>query len=137
MVELHEESASAFQDFLFWAYPHLECKVTWGNVENVSAVCTLGLGLGTDNVLLCPIAPLTAQLLALAAKLLVPPLQKLCEHFLMTHASGKPVMALALAEQHVNPELFREASRFVLDQRECAGGLGDVTILADELTRNM
>lgn len=137
VVELHEESASAFQDFLFWAYPHLECKVTWGNVENVSAVCTLGLGLGTDNVLLCPIAPLTAQLLALAAKLLVPPLQKLCEHFLMTHASGKPVMALALAEQHVNPELFREASRFVLDQRECAGGLGDVTILADELTRNM
>ncbi|GFZ48725.1 hypothetical protein JCM24511_06474 [Saitozyma sp. JCM 24511] len=89
VVELHEESASAFQDFLFWAYPHLECKVTWGNVEN---------------------------LLALAAKLLVPPLQKLCEHFLMTHASGKPVMALALAEQHVNPELFREASRFVLDQ---------------------
>lgn len=35
MVELHEESAAAFQDFLFWAYPHLECKVTWTNVENV------------------------------------------------------------------------------------------------------
>ena len=34
-VELHEERASAFQDFLFWAYPHLECKVTWGNVEDV------------------------------------------------------------------------------------------------------
>lgn len=35
-VELHEESAAAFQDFLFWAYPHLECKVTWTNVEPVS-----------------------------------------------------------------------------------------------------
>lgn len=28
-------------------------------------------------------------------------------------------MALALAEQHENAELYREASRFVLDQRKC------------------
>jgi len=35
-VELHEESASAFQDFLFWAYPHLDCRVSWTNVEAVS-----------------------------------------------------------------------------------------------------
>lgn len=35
IVELHEESAAAFQDFLFWAYPHLDCKVTWTNVEAV------------------------------------------------------------------------------------------------------
>ncbi|OXG18022.1 hypothetical protein C367_04835 [Cryptococcus neoformans Ze90-1] len=89
VVELHEESASAFQDFLFWAYPHLECKVTWTNV---------------------------APLLSLASKLIVPCLQKLCTHFLLTHASGRPVMALALAEQHENAELYREASRFVLDQ---------------------
>jgi hypothetical protein len=39
VVQLHEESASAFHDFLFWAYPHLECKVTWTNVENVSINC--------------------------------------------------------------------------------------------------
>ncbi|WOO81997.1 uncharacterized protein LOC62_04G005502 [Vanrija pseudolonga] len=88
VVELHE-SPSAFQDFLFWAYPHLECKVTWTNVEG---------------------------LLALSSKLLVPALQKLCEHFLMTHASGRPIVALSLAELHGNAELFREASRFVLDQ---------------------
>jgi hypothetical protein len=36
VVELHEESASAFQDFLFWAYPHLDCRVSWTNVEAVS-----------------------------------------------------------------------------------------------------
>jgi hypothetical protein len=36
VVELHEESAAAFQDFLFWAYPHLDCKVSWTNVEPVS-----------------------------------------------------------------------------------------------------
>ncbi|WWD03656.1 hypothetical protein V865_001711 [Kwoniella europaea PYCC6329] len=89
VVELHEESPAAFHDFLFWAYPHLECKVTWTNAEN---------------------------LLALSLKLIVPALQKLCEHFLMTHASGRPVMALCLAEQHCNAELYREASRFVLDQ---------------------
>ncbi|WWC91705.1 uncharacterized protein L201_006651 [Kwoniella dendrophila CBS 6074] len=89
VVELHEESPAAFHDFLFWAYPHLECKVTWTNVEN---------------------------LLALSLKLIVPPLQKSCEHFLMTHASGRPVMALSLAEEHCNAELYREASRFVLDQ---------------------
>ena len=35
----------------------------------------------------------------------------------MTHASGRPVMALMLAEEHGNGELYREASRFVLDQR--------------------
>ncbi|WVQ84414.1 hypothetical protein IAT38_006566 [Cryptococcus sp. DSM 104549] len=89
VVELHEESAAAFQDFLFWAYPHLECKVTWTNVED---------------------------LLSLSSKLIVPALQRMCHHFLMTHASGRPVMALSLAEQHENAELFREASRFVLDQ---------------------
>ncbi|WVR07670.1 hypothetical protein IAU60_004712 [Kwoniella sp. DSM 27419] len=88
-VELHEESASAFQDFLFWAYPHLECKVTWTNVVN---------------------------LLALAHKLIVPALQKLCDHFLFTHASGRPVMAMSLAEGYGNGELYKEASRFVLDQ---------------------
>lgn len=36
----------------------------------------------------------------------------------MTHASGRPIEALALAEQHANSELYREASRFVLDQGE-------------------
>jgi hypothetical protein len=35
-VELHEESAAAFQHFLFWAYPHLDCRVSWTNVEAVS-----------------------------------------------------------------------------------------------------
>jgi hypothetical protein len=60
------------------------------------------------------------QLLALSSKLIVPALQKLCEHFLMTHASGRPIMALALAELHGHAELYREASRFVLDLGELA-----------------
>ncbi len=52
VVELKEEKAGAFQDFLFWAYPQyvttwefhadwvsLDCKVTWTNVEDVR--CTM------------------------------------------------------------------------------------------------
>ncbi|WVN84982.1 uncharacterized protein L203_100119 [Cryptococcus depauperatus CBS 7841] len=89
VVELHDESASAFQDFLYWTYPHLECKVSWTNV---------------------------APLYSLSTKLLVTGLQKMCSHFLLTHASGHPVTALSLAEQYDNAELYREASRFVLDQ---------------------
>lgn len=41
----------------------------------------------------------------------------MCEHFLVSHASGKPVIALQLAEMYNHAELYREASRFVLDQR--------------------
>ncbi|ODN77674.1 hypothetical protein L202_04824 [Cryptococcus amylolentus CBS 6039] len=104
-VELHEEKASAFQDFLYWAYPHLECKVTWTNV---------------------------APLLSLSTKLIVPTLQKQCSHFLLTHASGRPVVALALAEQYGNAELFREASRFVLDQRESTWDEGEMNGLSVE-----
>lgn len=62
------------------------------------------------------IATLTSQLLALSSKLDVPALQSLCERFLVTHASGRPFVALMLAEQYYNADLYREASRFVLDQ---------------------
>jgi len=57
-------------------------------------------------------------LVALSTKLLVPALQNICYHFLLSHASGKPVVALALAEEYGHADLYREASRFVLDQRE-------------------
>lgn len=48
-VELHEESAAAFQDFLFWAYPHLECKVTWTNVGPVSTALLSMISILTDG----------------------------------------------------------------------------------------
>jgi hypothetical protein len=59
---------------------------------------------------------------ALSTKLLVPALQGICYHFLLSHASGKPIVALALAEEYGHADLFREASRFVLDQRESGVG---------------
>jgi len=70
------------------------------------------------------------QLLALSSKLIVPALQSLCERFLMTHASGRPIVALALAEQHGNAELYREASRFVLDQ--ATWDAGDLEYLSEQ-----
>jgi hypothetical protein len=57
-------------------------------------------------------------LVALSTKLLVPALQSICYHFLLSHASGKPIVALALAEEYSHADLYREASRFVLDQRK-------------------
>ncbi len=35
--------------------------------------------------------------------------------FLLTHAAGKPIKALRIAELFDEEDLFRESSRFVLD----------------------
>jgi len=42
-------------------------------------------------------------------------LQRECLTFLLTHAAGKPIKALRIAELFGEEELYREASRFVLD----------------------
>jgi hypothetical protein len=56
------------------------------------------------------------QLLAISTKLQVPALQSICYNFLQSHAPGQPITALALAELYSHADLYREASRFVLDQ---------------------
>jgi hypothetical protein len=48
-------------------------------------------------------------------KLCVPALQKECLRFLLTHAAGRPIKALRIAEIFEEEELYRESSRFVLD----------------------
>ena len=48
-------------------------------------------------------------------KLVVPDLQEACMDFLFSHAAGKPIKALRIAEIFDEEELYREASRFVLD----------------------
>jgi hypothetical protein len=54
----------------------------------------------------------------IAHKLCVASLQHDCMEFLLTHAAGRPVKALRLAELFQEEELYREASRFVLDNPE-------------------
>ena len=48
-------------------------------------------------------------------KLCVPSLQRECLKFLLTHAAGKPIKAMRIAELFEEEELYRESSRFVLD----------------------
>jgi hypothetical protein len=48
-------------------------------------------------------------------KLCVPTLQQECLTFLLTHAAGKPIKAMRIAELFQEEELYRESSRFVLD----------------------
>ncbi|KIY74284.1 hypothetical protein CYLTODRAFT_439214 [Cylindrobasidium torrendii FP15055 ss-10] len=88
VVVLKEERASAFHDFLKFVYPHLQCTITWNNVES---------------------------LMNISHKLLVPALQRECLTFLLTHAAGKPIKAMRIAELFGEEELYRECSRFVLD----------------------
>jgi hypothetical protein len=68
--------------------PSLVCTITWANVEG---------------------------LLNIAHKLCVPALQTQCVSFLVQHAAGRPFHALRIAELFGEEELFRESSRFVLD----------------------
>jgi hypothetical protein len=66
----------------------LECTITWNNVEG---------------------------LMHLSHKLSVPSLQRECLAFLLTHAAGRPIKAMRIAELFEEEELYRESSRFVLD----------------------
>jgi hypothetical protein len=66
----------------------MECTITWNNVEG---------------------------LMNIGNKLCVPSLQRICLNFLLTHAAGRPIKAMRIAELFEEEELYREASRFVLD----------------------
>lgn len=55
-------------------------------------------------------------------KLTVPELQRQCMEFLLTHAAGRPIKAMRIAELFEEEELYRESSRFVLDN---PGGWSD------------
>ncbi|KAF9478637.1 hypothetical protein BDN70DRAFT_879770 [Pholiota conissans] len=88
VISLQEEKASTFHDFLKFIYPQMECTITWNNV---------------------------ASLMNISHKLSVPSLQNECLSFLLTHAAGKPIKAMRIAELFQEEELYREASRFVLD----------------------
>jgi hypothetical protein len=55
-------------------------------------------------------------------KLCVTSLQKECLSFLLTHAAGRPIKAMRIAELFGEEELYKEGSRFVLDN---PGGWSD------------
>ncbi|CBQ68862.1 conserved hypothetical protein [Sporisorium reilianum SRZ2] len=87
-IDLTEESASTFHDFLFHIYPHLDLAVTWYNC---------------------------GPLLRFSDKFQVPFLRRACITFLRAALAGRPIDAMRLAELHDIDDLYREASRHVLD----------------------
>lgn len=88
LIDLTEESASTFHDFLFHIYPHLDLSVTWYNC---------------------------GPLLRFSDKFQVPFLRRSCITFLRAALAGRPIEAMRLAELHAIDDLYREASRHVLD----------------------
>ncbi|CAG7850671.1 SubName: Full=Uncharacterized protein {ECO:0000313/EMBL:CCA75670.1} [Serendipita indica DSM 11827] len=114
VIILKEERATIFHDFLKFIYPHLECTITWKNVEG---------------------------LMNISDKLCVPSLQNACLQFLLSHAAGKPIKAMRIAEIFGQEELYREASRFVLEDlygwsEEELNTLSKDTLLKLEKRRN-
>ncbi|OBZ70914.1 hypothetical protein A0H81_09101 [Grifola frondosa] len=113
IIVLKEEKANTFHDFLKFVYPHLVCTITWNNVEG---------------------------LMNISHKLHVAALQKECLTFLLTHAAGRPLKAMRIAELFDEEELYRESSRFVLDNpggwsEEELGTLSQETLLKLEKRR--
>ncbi|KZT21381.1 hypothetical protein NEOLEDRAFT_1073528 [Neolentinus lepideus HHB14362 ss-1] len=113
VIVLKEEKAGTIHDFLKFVYPHLTCTIHWGNAEG---------------------------LIHLSHKLCHPPLTRATLNFLLSHAAGRPIKALRIAEVLGEEELFREASRFVLDnpsgwEEEELGTLSKETLLKLEKRR--
>lgn len=88
VIDLKEETVSTFQDFLFHVYPHLDLSVTWYNC---------------------------GPLLRFADKFQVPYLRRNCVLFLRAALAGRPIQAMQLAELNSIDDVYREASRHVLD----------------------
>ncbi|KAF8840696.1 hypothetical protein BDN67DRAFT_1069065 [Paxillus ammoniavirescens] len=114
VIVLKEEKANILHDFLKFVYPHLQCNISWNNVEG---------------------------LMNISHKLCVPALQRECLTFLLTHAAGKPIKAMRIAELFEEEELYRESSRFVLDNpggwsEEELSTLSQETLLKLEKRRN-
>ncbi len=55
------------------------------------------------------------QLISLADKLVIPALTTACHAFLFTHAAGRPIKTMEIAETYGLGDLYLEGSRFVLD----------------------
>ncbi|GAA5823127.1 hypothetical protein JCM11251_007495 [Rhodosporidiobolus azoricus] len=87
-LRICEEKASCFQDLLCHIYPRLDCLISWTNVED---------------------------LIRMSAKFDIPSLTNACLAFLLPSAAGRPVLCMKIAEENHIPELYKEASRYVLD----------------------
>ncbi|GAA5859075.1 hypothetical protein JCM8547_003993 [Rhodosporidiobolus lusitaniae] len=87
-LKIGEEKASSFQDLLMHIYPRLNCLISWTNVED---------------------------LIRMGSKFDIPSLTNACLAFLLPSAAGRPVLCMKIAEENDIPELYKEGSRYTLD----------------------
>ncbi|BGP18581.1 hypothetical protein JCM10213_002131 [Rhodosporidiobolus nylandii] len=87
-LRICEENASSFQDLLCHVYPRLDCLISWTNVED---------------------------LYRMSAKFDIPSLTSACLAFLLPSAAGRPILCMKIGEENNIPELYKEGSRYVLD----------------------
>ncbi|GAA5881036.1 hypothetical protein JCM3774_003075 [Rhodotorula dairenensis] len=106
-LRLHEESSSSFQDLLCHVYPRLDCAIHWSNVEDL---CRMGL------------------------KFDIPSLTSACLAFLLPSAAGQPALCMKIAEEFGIPELYKEASRYLLDNGGAGGWTSEELAILDPIT---
>ncbi|GAA5961985.1 hypothetical protein JCM8115_001637 [Rhodotorula mucilaginosa] len=106
-LRIHEESAASFQDLLCHIYPRLECAIHWSNVEDL---CRMGL------------------------KFDIPTLTSACLAFLLPSAAGRPALCMKIAEEFGIPELYKEASRYLLDNGGSGGWTSEELAILDPIT---
>ncbi|KAH9454749.1 hypothetical protein KEM48_003994 [Puccinia striiformis f. sp. tritici PST-130] len=87
-IVLEEEHPAPFQDLLMFVYPHLECVCTWQNASD---------------------------LMTMSQKFDMPLLKRHVLNFLLSSVAGKPIEAMKIAEENQLADLYRESSRFLLD----------------------
>lgn len=104
VIDLTEEDAATFQDFLCHVYPNLDLIVTWINIF---------------------------PLFAFSDKFEVPFLRRACTIFLRASLAGRPIDAMALSERHGIEDVYREASRHVLDNMP-SWEKAELDVLSDE-----
>ncbi|KAH9454744.1 hypothetical protein Pst134EB_014809 [Puccinia striiformis f. sp. tritici] len=87
-IVLEEERPAPFQDLLMFVYPHLECVCTWQNASD---------------------------LMMMSQKFDMPLLKRHVLNFLLSSVAGKPIEAMKISEENQLADLYRESSRFLLD----------------------
>ncbi|KAI9604243.1 hypothetical protein H4Q26_003857 [Puccinia striiformis f. sp. tritici PST-130] len=87
-IVLEEERPAPFQDLLVFVYPHLECVCTWQNASD---------------------------LMTMSQKFDMPLLKRHMLNFLLSLVAGKPIEAMKIAEQNQLADVYRESSRFLLN----------------------
>ncbi|GBB97329.1 hypothetical protein RclHR1_02970004 [Rhizophagus clarus] len=88
IFEIIDEKSTSIEDMLSFIYPNTILNIDWNNVEN---------------------------LLRLSDKFIIKKLLNYCEVFLQDHFTEKIIISFILADKYLLPTIFKESSKFILD----------------------